>query len=70
MYAYIYREEEHYGVINLSSSFEKSTLIFTSTRGGRGGNNEHGRGGKMNFISNDQNRLKCEHCGRLRHTID
>lgn len=34
VYAHIHREEGHQGMMYSPSSFEKSTLISTSTRGG------------------------------------
>lgn len=69
VYAYIHREEGHQGVMNVSS-FEKSALISTSNRGDHGVNNGRGRGGRMPFTSDDQDRLKCNHCDRWRHTKD
>lgn len=54
-------------MMNIIASFEKSALVSTSTRGGHGGNTSRGRG----FSTPDErDRLKCDHCGRLRHTKD
>lgn len=39
--------------MNLSASFEKSTSVSTFTRDNRGSNTGRGRGGKMNFTSDD-----------------
>lgn len=54
--------------MNLPSSIEKSTLVSTTTRGGRGGNSWRGCGGRQNFTFDERDRLKCKHCGRSRHT--
>lgn len=43
------------------TQIELSTLISLSQRGGRGGNGCGG--GRFGGVSDDQDRLNCEHCG-------
>lgn len=68
VYAHIHRDDKCQGVMNLPSSIEKSTLVSTTTRGGRGGNSWRGCGGRQNLTFDERDRLKCKHCGRFRHT--
>lgn len=68
VYTHIHHDDRCQVVMNPSPSIEKSAFVSTSTRGGRGGNSWCGHGGRQSFTSNDKDRLKCEHCGRSRHT--
>lgn len=70
VYAYVHREESRRGVMNPTPSIEKSALVSSSSRGDRGGFIGRGRGSKSSYLSDDRDRLKCEHCGRSRHTND
>lgn len=54
VYVHIHREEGRQGVINVTTSFKKSTLVSASTRGDRGDNTRRGRGGRVNLTSNDR----------------
>lgn len=43
---------------------ERSALVSSSQRGGLGGRGMHGRGGGwFGNVSNEKDKLKCEHCG-------
>lgn len=47
------------------STVEKTELISSSARGG---SSRCGHGVNFSLSSDDRDRLKCEHCGRFRHT--
>lgn len=51
---------------NPTSLIEKTALVSSSSRGGHG---SHGRG-KSTHLSDDRDRLNCEHCGCFKHTKD
>lgn len=70
VYAHIHYEESRRGVMSLTPFIEKVALILSSFRGSRGNFLGRGRGGRSAHLSNDRDRLKCEHCGRHRHTKD
>lgn len=69
VYAHIHREESRKGVMNPSSAIEKPAFISTSNRGERGGTSTRSRDRHFG-TSDDRDHLKCEHCGRFRHTKD
>lgn len=56
--------------MSLAPSIEKSALVSSSSRGGRGNFMGHGRGGRSAHLSEDRDSLKYEHCNRFRHTKD
>lgn len=68
MHMYIERKDK--GVMNVSLAVEKSALVSSSVRSGRGDPSEHGHGGKFSPSFDDRDKLKCEHCGRSKHTKD
>lgn len=73
VYAYVYREKSRQGVMNVTSSIEKSALVSNSTKGYCGGFTKCGRGDRLSNFSYDKDQLdrdqlKCEHCDRSRHT--
>lgn len=70
VYVHIQREEGRRGVMNLAPSIEKSALVSSLSRGGRGNFMGRGRGGRPTHLFEDCDRLKCEHCGRFRHIKD
>lgn len=57
-------------VLPLTQIVEKSAFISTSQQGGRGGSCGHRGGVRSVFNGDDMYKLKCEHCGRSRHTKD
>lgn len=69
VYAHVHREEGRRGVMNPASSIKKSTLVSSSSKGGRGSFMGRGRN-RSTYLSDDRDRLKCEHRGRFRYTKD
>lgn len=53
-----------------NSSIEKSAFIISSQRGGQGASRGRGGGCRGGFSGDSKDKLKCEHCGRSKHTKD
>lgn len=70
VYAHIHHEEGRCGVMTPTSSIEKSALVSSSSRGGRGSFMGNGRGCRSTYSSDDRDRLKYEQCGCFKHTKD
>lgn len=70
VYTHIHCKESRHEVMSLAPSIEKAALVSSSFRSGRGNSLRRGHGSKSTNLSDDRDRLKCEHCGRHRHTKD
>lgn len=78
VYSYVQEEEDcQHAMFSPPppSSIEKSVFISSTQHGGRRGSRDRGGGGrgsfqdgKGSFSSDERDKLKCEHCGRFRHT--
>lgn len=52
------------------TQIERSALISSFQRDGRGSGCGHGGGDKFGGVSDDRDQLKCEHCRRRQHIKD